>query len=66
MVDFAFWEQSNFIERFRYELFLAPINVPIVILSLLILSIYECLLNAVNKKCLKFDLVTKNKHIDYK
>ena len=60
MVDFSVWIESDFIEGFRDELFLAPVYIPVILLCLFILTVQEGLLNTIDKKCFKFEFRTKS------
>jgi len=58
MVDSSVWIESDFVQGFGNELFLAPVNIPVVFFSLFVLSVHKSLLNAVYKKCLEFQVGT--------
>ena len=58
MVDSFLWEESNLVECFRDELFLAPVDVPVIVFCLAILSVGERLLDAVGEEGLELDLAT--------
>lgn len=57
VIDSSFGKESHFIKSLRDVLFLAPINIPIFIFSLIVLSALHCFLNTVSKKGFKLDLV---------
>ena len=58
MVDSFLWEESYLIEGLVYELFFAPVDVPVIIFSLLITSRRESLLNAVGEEGFEFNIRT--------
>jgi hypothetical protein len=62
MVDSFVREESDFIKSLRNELFLTPINIPVIFLGLFILTINKSLLNTINKESFKFKLRTKVKN----
>lgn len=57
VVDSLFWKEANFIECLGNILFLAPVNVPIIIFSLSVLSAEHCFLDAIGEVSLEFDIV---------
>lgn len=58
MVDSPIRKQSNFIESLIDEFFLAPVDVPVVVLGLFVSSPKHGLLNAVGEKCFELDVAT--------
>lgn len=58
MVDSFIGIEPNFIEGFRDELFFAPVDIPVILFGLFVLSGKHGFLNAVHKKCLEFNLRT--------
>lgn len=56
MVDFSFWVESDFIEGFGNELFFAPVDIPVIVLSLFPLTIEEGLLDAVGEEGFELDV----------
>jgi len=59
MVDPLVGEQPYFVKGFWYELFLAPINIPVVVLGLLEVPFEECGWYAVGEIGFKFDVGAK-------
>jgi hypothetical protein len=60
MVDFSIGIEADFIEGFGDELFLAPVDIPVVVFGLFILTAEEGLLNTVDKKGLEFHFRAKS------
>jgi hypothetical protein len=58
MINPFLWKQSNFIEGFGDILLLAPVYIPVIILSLPVLPACQCFLDAVGEIGFKLDLVT--------
>jgi hypothetical protein len=57
VVDSLFWKETNFVECLGNILFLAPVNIPIIIFSLSVLSAEHCFLDAIGEVSLEFDVV---------
>lgn len=60
MVDSFFGEESDFIQSFIDELFLAPVDVPVVIFGLLVSSGLKSFWDAVGEIGLEFDIRTES------
>lgn len=60
MVDSFIGVESDFVEGFRDELFLTPVNIPVIVFGLFILTVEQSLLNTIDEKGLKFHLRTKS------
>ena len=58
MVDSFVGKEADFVEGFRDELFLAPVDIPVVFLRLLILTVEQRLLNTVDEEGFEFHLGT--------
>lgn len=54
MINSLIGKQSHFIESFSKELFLAPINIPVIIFGLLIRSLGQGCRDAICEECLEF------------
>lgn len=50
--------ESDFIQSLRYEFFFTPVNVPVIVVCLLVLTIQKRLLNAIDKKGFKLHFRT--------
>lgn len=50
-----------FIESLRYELFLTPVYVPIILFSFNVLSIFKTGVNAIGEKSFEFNLRTRQR-----
>ena len=59
MVNSFLWKQSNLIECFGYVLLLAPVDVPIIIFSLGVLSSEQCLLDTISEEGFKLDVAAE-------
>lgn len=56
MIDSFVGLHSHSVKGLRYELFLTPVNIPIICLCLGVLMLAKSLHNAVSEKCFEFNL----------
>lgn len=61
MVDALLGEEADLIEGLRDELLLAPVDIPIVVLGLMVLAGSQGLLDAIGEVCLELYLVAESK-----
>ena len=59
MVDTFIGKKSHFIQSFWYKLFFAPVDIPIISISLFPTPTLKGTLNTVIKECFKFDFRTE-------